>query len=173
MIGFFAFFAILAIVAALGTVLARDPLHSALSLALTLVAVAGVFVLLDAPFLSAIQIIVYAGAILVFFLFVIMLLNTGKLPPGEARPVQRWVGTYLALVLGALVATGIVLARGATLAAPGTASPESVARIGNTAAVATLLYSDYVFPFEIVSLLLTAAVVGAVVLARRGSGETS
>ena len=132
------------------------------------------FVVLGAEFLAVVQIIVYAGAILVFFLFVIMLLNLGQLPPGDPRPIQRWLGLYAALIIGLVVAFSIHAA-GDRFGVRGKEDVEAVAadavRGGNTGALAAKLYGEYIFPFEITSLLLTVAVVGAVVLARRRPDE--
>src|SRR4029079_7028231 len=136
--------AVIAVLGALATVLFRNPVVSALSLAVTFFAVALVFVVLGAEFLAVIQIIVSAGAILVFFLFVIMLLNLGKLPQSDARPVQRWLGAYISVVIGSLIVMAIALGRGRSIALPGT---PPAAGVGNTEALATLLFRDYVFPF--------------------------
>ena len=162
----FVVLALVAVVAALLVVGTRNPVVSALWLALTFVAVAGVFVVLGAEFLAAIQLIVYAGAILVFFLFVIMLLNLGQLPPGDIRQVQQGLGLYLAIVLAVVLGFAIH----ATIDRP---APGSEAAVGNTEALATVLYSKYVFPFEVTSVLLTVAVVGAVVLAKKSPKEKS
>jgi NADH-quinone oxidoreductase subunit J len=139
---------------ALCVVLARSPLRSALSLIVALCLQAVLYVMLDAPFVAAMQVLVYAGAIMVLFLFVIMLLNLG--PDAVRRPV------YLAVskVLGA-AATVYVVARVFTLAlvghGPGKAVDGSVKHIGN------LLLSDFLFNFEAISVLLLVSVVGAVV----------
>jgi NADH-quinone oxidoreductase subunit J len=161
----FSILALVAVVASLFVVGSKNPVISALWLALTLVAVAGIFVVLHAEFLAAVQIIVYAGAILVFFLFVIMLLNLTRLPPGDPRLFQRWAGLYLALVVLVLIAFAVQVS-GGHFGPKGASPPASVAAAGNTEALAALLYTEYVFPFELASVLLTAAVVGAVVLAR-------
>ena len=161
----FGLLALIAVLSALLVVGTRNPVVSALWLALTFVAVAGLFIVLGAEFLAAIQIIVYAGAILVFFLFVIMLLNLSKLPPAAEGEIQRWLGLWLAAAIGILAAFAI---RASEIPASSGAGPVGDPQhVGNTAALAILLYRDYIYPFEIASVLLTAAVVGAVVLARK------
>lgn len=151
----FGLMAALSVSAALGVVLARSPLRSALALIVALCSLAVLFGLLDAPFVAAMQVLVYAGAIMVLFLFVIMLLNFG--PDTPVRP------RYLAMSKvagGAGVAYLTVAAGMAALAHPtaGRSLDGSVKHIG------TLLLSESLFAFEAISLLLLVAVVGAVVL---------
>ena len=167
----FAILGTVALVAAILVVASPNPVISALWLALALVAVAGLFVVLGAEFLAVVQIIVYAGAILVFFLFVIMLLGLGTLPAGDPRPIQRGLGLYLALAMAVILAFAVRDRGDSDAAASGRKDFIEHAAGGNTEAVAELLYKDYIFPFEATSLLLTGAVVGAVVLARRREGE--
>jgi NADH-quinone oxidoreductase subunit J len=154
---------------ALGVVLNRHPVHAALSLVATLFGVAVLFLLLEAEFLAAVQVIVYAGAIVVLFLFVIMLLGVDKLENLETEPLrgQRPMAAVtmvvgLGLLLVALFVSGADRVTGA--AAQG-------GRIGtreeNVADLARSLFSDYVFAFELTSVLLIIAVVGTVLLARR------
>jgi NADH-quinone oxidoreductase subunit J len=166
----FAILGLVAVAAALLVVLSRNPVISALWLALNFAAVAGVFVLLGAEFLAAIQLIVYAGAILVFFLFVIMLLNLGRLPRGEGHSIQLWLGLYLSMVIAVAVAFAIHWSAG-RWGVPGAAPPEAVQAFGNTAALGMVLYRDYILPVQLVGVLLTAAVVGAAVLTRRREGS--
>jgi NADH-quinone oxidoreductase subunit J len=139
---------------ALCVVLARSPLRSALALIVALCLQAILYVMLDAPFVAAMQVLVYAGAIMVLFLFVIMLLNLG--PDAVRRPAYLAVSKVLGTVF-----TGFVVYRMATLAleehGPGRAVDGSVKHIGN------LLLSDFLFNFEAISVLLLVSVVGAVV----------
>jgi len=151
--------------AALGVVLNTHPIRSALCLAATLALLAAMFVFLDAHMVAALQIIVYAGAILVLFLFVIMLLNL------EHEPVQsRRRNFVLASVLASVVLAAALLrslfAAGSTLPGPGlqTAVAEGY---GTSAVLAERLFTHFVLPFEITSILLLVAVLGAVVLAKR------
>lgn len=160
----FVLLGLIALVASLMVVLTRNPVVSALWLALTFASVAGIFVLLGAEFLAAIQLIVYAGAILVFVLFVVMLLNLGKLPLAEGGHMQAGIGACLAASLGLIVALAVRANDG--YGAHGAVSAAEVARVGNTEALASVMFSKYVIAFELTSLLLTAAVVGAMVLAR-------
>src|SRR5579884_994930 len=156
-------FGALAVGAALLCITRRNPVASALWLVVTLFAVAALFVMLDAQFVAVLQILVYAGAIMVLFLFVIMLLNLGRGGPNDLKgPVG--LGAVLFLELRELARLP-----GGAAAAPG-ASPvaRAAAEQGMVAAVARPLFQTYLVPFEITSLLLLAALVGAVVLAGRG-----
>jgi NADH-quinone oxidoreductase subunit J len=161
----FAMFAGVAIGCALGVVFHRNPVHCALLLVGVLLSLAGVFILLHAAFVAALQVIVYAGAIMVLFLFVVMLLNvkgeTPLLTPGAAKG--------FGFLFGLIVATELlwtVLSPGGSEggAFPAAALP---AEFGSPAGLGMLLYTTWLYPFEIVSLLLLVAVVGAVVLAKR------
>ena len=153
---------------AVGVIAYRNPVHSALSLVATLFGVAVLFVAQEAHLLAAVQVIVYAGAIVVLFLFVIMLLGVDKAESlrQEHLPLQRPLA-----IVGGLATLGLLL-----VVLLGTDNPvtggEGVAGFGdgtNVEELARVLFSDYVFAFEITSLLLTIAVVGAVVLAKRPS----
>ena len=157
----FALFAVLAIASALIVVLHRNPVYSVLSLVVTLVSTAVMFVLLGAPFLAALQILVYAGAILVLFLFVLMLLNVEREAPGPDRLGQRLGALASALVFGGLL-VGLLWGRfGGTEVAPLERSQVALEPLAHR------LMSTYLLPFEIVGLLLLAAVIAATVLARR------
>ena len=137
----------------------RNPVTSAMFLVLTICAMAGLFVLLNAFFLAAVQILVYAGAVMVLFLFVIMLLATGD----EVRPEGR-----TALPLGAFVAAAALAVELATVMVAKRGDDAVLpAGFGSTEALAERLFSRWALPFEVTSLLLMVAVVGAVVLARR------
>lgn len=160
---------------ALGVILRRNPVHAALSLILTLFGVAVHFVAMEAHFLAAVQVIVYAGAIVVLFLFVIMLLGVDKAEDIKTEPMlrQRVLGPIIGIGVLGLVGAGILVARSRTIvrnttgldpevAADGTVSPDA-----NVRQLARSLFSDYVFAFELTSVLLVIAVVGTVLLARR------
>jgi len=164
----FFIFAATALVGALGVVLAKNPVHSALFLIITLVSVAIFFVLRDAPLLAAVQVIVYAGAIVVLFLFVIMLLGVDRSETlSDPLPFQR----PIAILLGVFVVVEIVLLAGRTWS---TGARSVRGEIGSTEnnveTVARSLFTDFLWPFEITAGLLVIAVVGGVVLARR-SGQ--
>ncbi|HMJ74348.1 MAG TPA: NADH-quinone oxidoreductase subunit J [Iamia sp.] len=154
---------------AAGVVLNRNPVHAALSLVATLFGIAVLFVAMEANFLAAVQVIVYAGAIVVLFLFVIMLLGVDSADDLDTDPLvgQRPV----AIVLGVLMAAGLVAV---VVTSTITGAPQSGAgwvRDGDDISqIGRLLFSDHLFAFEITSLLLVIAVVGAVVLARTAKG---
>jgi NADH-quinone oxidoreductase subunit J len=173
---FYAFGAI-AVVASLLVIAQRNPVYSVLLLIASFGALSGLYVLLDAPFVAVIQIIVYAGAIMVLFLFVVMLLNAphedtdvdlrGTGPPGLGnahvhpllRPGPMRFGAVLALAFAAELVWALTRSVESGAFAPGAVS--SVASIGR------MLFTDYAFPFEVTSILILVAMIGAVVLARR------
>jgi NADH-quinone oxidoreductase subunit J len=161
-------FAGLAIAGGVMCMTRRNPVNSALWLVVTLFALAALFVMLDAQFLGVLQVLVYAGAIMVLFLFVIMLLNLGR---GAPQDIKGGVGKFVATLLSAGLGIQLVaVARSgppdAIRLPPG--SMEAMQRQeGLVAVVGKALYGDYLVPFEITSVLLLAAIVGAVVLAKR------
>ena len=161
-------FAGIAIGSAFLCITRRSPVASALWLVNTLFSLAAIYVLLDAQFIAAVQVLVYAGAIMVLFLFVIMLLNLGRAGPSDLKgPWGRVVAGVAGLVLVAkLIVPRMVEPPGAVMLPPGTVAG-IVASRGAVRAVAQPLYQAYLVPFEITSLLLLAAIVGAVVLAKR------
>ena len=157
-----AVFLVLAAVTVAGAVsliLQRHPIHSALSLIVVMVALAGLYLLQGAEFVAAVQIIVYAGAIMVLFIFVIMLLNAGEEERTNVSRLARFVGVPLGVVFLAEVAYWI----GRATSHLGSAPPEAV----STRDLSTLLFREYVFPFELTSFLILIALLGALVLARR------
>jgi NADH-quinone oxidoreductase subunit J len=165
--------AALALGGALGVVLARNPVHAALLLVVTLVAVAIFFLIQEAQLVAAVQIIVYAGAIVVLFLFVIMLLGVDREESlRDPIPYQR----PAAVALGAILLAEIFVLAGRTWATGATSARGSVRRqvdgqdLGNIQRVARTLFTDFLWAFELTAVLLVIAVVGAVVLARR-SGQ--
>jgi NADH-quinone oxidoreductase subunit J len=146
-------------------VVGRDPVKSVLSLVVAFAALAACYVMVLSPLIAALQIIVYAGAILVLFLFVLMLLNVGREQPEKlGRPIQTVLGSLSVVVFAGLL-LGMLRATGMRLPAP--PSPGAQAALPDPAAIARLLFSDYLLHFEAVSVLLLAALVGAFVLARR------
>ena len=161
-------FGVIAMGSALLCITRRNPIGSALWLVVTLFALAALFVLLDAQFIAVLQVLVYAGAIMVLFLFVIMLLNLGRPGPTDIKgPLGLLGATVLA---GALLLLLRPLGQ-ATLPAGIQLLPGTVAALqqqrGMVGAVAAPLFDTYLVPFEIASLLLLTAIVGAVVLAKR------
>jgi NADH-quinone oxidoreductase subunit J len=169
----FYLFAGIAVVASLLVIAQRNPIYSVLFLIASFGALSGLYVLLEAPFVAMIQIIVYAGAIMVLFLFVVMLLNAPHedteedLERGVRLPAAgrvRAFGVLLALVLvGELI---WVLLGSRRSAATFAGQP-----VSSVSAIGRVLFTDYAFAFEVTSVLILVALVGAVVLARRESGE--
>ena len=161
-------FAGVAILSAFLCITRKSPVASALWLVNTLFNVAALFVLLDAHFLAAVQVLVYAGAIMVLFLFVIMLLNLGRPGPGDMK--GSW-GKVVAGVAGLVLISELIVLRlavpPAELQLPAGAVGARMAEQGAVQAVALPLFQAYLVPFEIASLMLLAAIVGAVVLAKR------
>jgi NADH-quinone oxidoreductase subunit J len=162
---FFYLLGIISVLAAIGMVAVRNPVHSAIFLVLTLFNTAGIFVMLGAEFLAAAQVIVYAGAVLVLMLFFLMLIDPQKLPErGSGHPVQRIVGPLLGVILFLEVAAAI--ANRAMIGTTGNATPENILFVGgSTQAIGNLLFTQALLPFEVVSLVLLIGVVGAIVLA--------
>ena len=161
--------AVAAVVTAAGLLLSRSAIYAALFLVLNFACVAIFYLLLGAPFIALAQVTVYAGAIMVLFLFVIMLLGAEKLPKGVVLPWQRPVAIGVAAVL--LAEAGFLLFQRlqstAILAAPGAEfnSPETLQNLG------LALFNRYLLPFEVTSILLLVAMVGAIVLTKQVKGE--
>jgi len=171
-LGFYIFGA-LSLVGALLMVTARSPLHGVLWLVVSFLGFAGLFGGLGAHFLAAIQILVYAGAILVLFLFVLMLLN---LRPEDVRrmpllPLRGGAGGLVVGVIGFALLAGMVVVRSTALRDPVGRGPLLVSKLpeldGGAAAISVPLFRDHLLPFEAVSLLLLAAIVGSVALTKR------
>ena len=157
----FVLIAALAVGSALGLVLRRNAIHGALFLVVNLASVAALYLMLGAEFLAAAQVIVYAGAIMVLFVFAIMVLIPGK---EETGPDPRRPWRLVAVPLGALLGLQlIVVVRALRGGAPAGAAPVP----GSVEAIARLLFTQYLFPFELTSVLLLAAMVGVLLLARR------
>ena len=157
-------FAFIAVVGALLLILAREPIHSALALILVMVSLAALYLLLGAEFIAAVQIIVYAGAIMVLFVFVIMLLNAGV----EERTNWSRIAKYAGLPLGIFLLLELAhfLARSGTRAATANGAGASNGAF-STRALSEVLFRKYLFPFEATSILILIAILGALVLAKR------
>ncbi len=154
--------AAVAIASAVGLIVKKNPIHGALFLVANLGCVAVLYLTLGAEFLAAAQVIVYAGAIMVLFVFAIMVLIPGKDETGP-DPRRRW--RLLALPFGALLFAQLILIVGAVRRS---GAPGATARVsGSVEAIGTLMFTDYLFPFELTSVLLLAAMVGVMLLARR------
>ena len=165
---FFFYFAAVIAVSSLLVVALHNPIYSALSLLIMFFHVAGLYVTLHAEFLAAVQVIVYAGAILVLYLFVVMLLNLKQ----DERYHRQWPIAAMVGAILVLEAVMLSLARGTTAAATATSSTADEG-LGNTEALGDVLYSTYLFPFEVASVILLVAMIGAIVLAKKDlSGES-
>jgi NADH-quinone oxidoreductase subunit J len=165
----FFFLALVAVAAAIGMLLSQNAVYSALFLVINFATVAVFYLLLGAPFIAMAQITVYAGAIMVLFLFVIMLLGAEKLAPGKVLPYQRPLAIGLAVLLVAEAAY-LLLSRVQSVAAIVTPTVETntveeIRRLGMA------LFSDYLLPFEVTSIVLLVAMVGAIALTIREKGE--
>lgn len=160
---------LVAIAAAIGMLISPNPVYSALFLVINFSTVAVFYLILGAPFIAMAQITIYAGAIMVLFLFVIMLLGAEKLAPGKVLPYQKPLAIGLAIVL-MVESVYAVLARNpsdAEIIVPTEAanSIDAMRDLGIT------LFSDYLLPFEVTSILLLVAMIGAIVLTKRAKGE--
>ncbi len=161
--GIFVYLAVMLLGSSVLVVTRRNPVHSVLWMLVVFVHIAIVFVFLNADFLAAMQIIIYAGAVLVLFLFVLMLLDL-RAPDLERRLQKQWpVGAVLATAF--VVLLGVILSGSRTSAEPGKYTVDFIQTEGNVATVGQVLFSDYLLPFEIASLILLVAILGAVVLA--------
>ena len=167
----FAVAAVVCLVGALGVILARNPVHSALMLVMTLFGIAVLFVQQEAHFLAAVQVIVYAGAIVVLFLFVIMLLGVDSHKTLALGSLRSQVIAATVFGVGSLALLGTLIV---AVDQPVTGESPAGALAAGTPDVTSLarsLFSDYVYAFELTSVLLVIAVIGAVVLARRSAWE--
>ena len=159
----FFFFATLAIASALAMVINKHTVNSALFLVLNLLSLAGIYLLMEAQFLAIIQVLVYAGAIMVLFLFVIMLLNLDS----ETKLFDRIAAKEIVVVLVSAAILAQVMFSIYTWIGIEAPNPIALGELGTVEAVGNVLYTDYLLPFEVIAILLTAAVVGALVLAQR------
>ena len=161
--------ALVAVAAAIGMLVSQNAVYSALFLVINFATVAVFYLLLGAPFIAMAQITVYAGAIMVLFLFVIMLLGAEKLAPGRVLPYQRPLAIGLAVVL-AVEAVYLLLVRNsstATIIAP----TEATNSLGTLQELGMTLFNQYLLPFEITSIVLLVAMIGAIVMTKREKGE--
>jgi NADH-quinone oxidoreductase subunit J len=153
--------AALAVIGALNLILQKHPIHSALSLIVVMIALAGLYLLMGAEFVAAVQIIVYGGAIMVLFVFVIMLLNAGVEEKTNISKLAGIAGIPLAVALLGFIAAAI--ARSNDAAQAGVQS----GTMASTKEISTMLFKDFVYPFELTSFLILVAILGAIVLAQR------
>lgn len=162
-IAVFIVLAAVAVAGAVSLILQRHPIHSALSLIVVMVALAALYLLQGAEFVAAVQIIVYGGAIMVIFVFVIMLLNAGEEERTNSSRMARYVGVPLGVVFTIELAYWI--GRATLHLNP------SAAGVVSTRDLSSLLFREYVFPFELTSFLILIALLGAIVLVRRGEPD--
>jgi NADH-quinone oxidoreductase subunit J len=162
----------LAVISGVLVITRRNAVHSALALIVTLLAVSGLYLMLYAPFVAGVQIIVYAGGIMVLFLFVIMLVNLERTV--KERQFNRiWPAGVLAAVALLGLLTSVYLKGGTLLNDPATGKPRwpdaavVLPDVSNTQKIGELLYGNYMFAFEIASLLLLVAILGAVIMAKK------
>lgn len=165
LIVFFAL-ALIAVLGALSLILQKHPIHSALSLIVVMVALAGLYLLMGAEFVAAVQIIVYGGAIMVLFVFVIMLLNAGVEERTSFSSLARFAGLPLAIALMGCLFAAIYGSheRVQVAAQAGAVAP--------TKALSAQLFQEFVYPFELTSFLILIAIIGAMVLAQRERKES-
>jgi NADH-quinone oxidoreductase subunit J len=161
--------ALVAVSAAIGMLVSQNAVYSALFLVINFATVAVFYLLLGAPFIAMAQITVYAGAIMVLFLFVIMLLGAEKLTPGKVLPYQRPLAIGMAVVL--VAETAYLLFSRAQSAATIIAPIEATNTVEEMRMLGMALFNDYLLPFEVTSIILLVAMVGAIVLTKREKGE--
>jgi NADH-quinone oxidoreductase subunit J len=158
--------ALVSVASALGMLFSKNAVYSALNLIINFVTVAIFYLLLNAPFMALMQITVYAGAIMVLFLFVIMLLGAERLPGESLLPWQRPLAIGMGLIL-LLEAAYLLFVRLGSASAP-----QAVEQgFGSPAAIGEELFTSYLLPFEVISVLLLVAMIGAIVLTRRREME--
>ena len=153
--------AALAVIGAVSLILQKHPIHSALSLIVVMVALAGLYLLMGAEFVAAVQIIVYGGAIMVLFVFVIMLLNAGVEEHTSVSKLAGFPGLLLVVALTGFIAATIARSTDSVQAASQTGAMSS------TRDLSGMIFRDFVYPFELTSFLILVAMLGAIVLAQR------
>ncbi|MBB2750235.1 UNVERIFIED_ORG: NADH-quinone oxidoreductase subunit J [Rhizobium aethiopicum] len=163
--GFFLLFATVSVITALTLVMARNPVHSALALMACFLQISAIFVLLEAPLLAVIQIFVYVGAIMVLFVFVIMMIDVREAVLQRFLPGGNMPALVLLVLLGIEMLALVLWSGRFSLTEPVTVSGGDQVR-----QLSTTLFADYLLPFEVASVILLAALVGAIVLAQKEQG---
>jgi len=161
---FFGLVTIVAIISALMVVTCKNPINSALSLVLTFFCLATYYAMLNAPFMAAIQIIVYAGAIMVLIIFTIMLLNI-RVDANKKSSHQLALGSVIGIAT--LLLAILFLGRGKVSSPVGNITSDVINQVGHTELIGKVMFTDFLLPFEVTSILLLVAIVGAVILAKR------
>lgn len=165
----FIIFGIICVAGAVNLLVQRHPINSALSLVVVMASLALIYLLLGAEFVAAIQVIVYAGAIMVLFVFVIMLLNAGSEERTRGSHIALFVGVPGVVVLAAVVGWLLVHSSPQLGSVTITNQPNNTIAFGDTRDIAHLLFKNFLLPFEITSVLILIAIMGAVVLGRKES----
>jgi len=160
-LGIFFVLAALSVIGALSLIFQKHPIHSALSLIVVMVSLAGLYLLLGAEFVAAVQIIVYGGAIMVLFVLVIMLLNAGAEEHTNISKLAGIAGIPLTVALAGFIAAAIARSGESVQAAAQTGA------VSSTRDISTMLFKEFVYPFELTSFLILVAILGAIVLAQR------
>jgi NADH-quinone oxidoreductase subunit J len=161
---FFYLFATVAVFSAFYVTKARSPVNSALCLVTNFICLAVFYVMLEAPFMAAIQVMVYAGAIMVLIIFVIMLLNLGTAVKKRYTHALVWGGGLSVLML---FITNYFVRRGAPTGQVGDITSQTISSYGHTELIGRAMFTDFLLPFEIASILLLVAIIGAVILSKR------
>jgi NADH-quinone oxidoreductase subunit J len=161
---FFSLVAAIAIISSILVITNKNPINSALSLIMTFFCLATLYVMLEAPFMAAIQVIVYAGAIMVLIVFVIMLLNV-KSESGGRTNHALFLGVMTGVLL--LIQTWYMFWRSSLTGMKGVVDSAMIAKVGHTELIGTSLFTEFLLPFEITSVLLLVAIVGAVILSKK------
>lgn len=161
---FFLIVAAIAVICSILVITNKNPLNSALSLIMTFFCLATLYVMLEAPFMAAIQIIVYAGAIMVLFVFVIMLLNV-RTESARRGKHALFLGVMTGILL--LIQTWYIIGKSSFIGMQGKIDSALIAKEGHTELIGKSLFTDFLLPFEITSILLLAAIVGAVILSKK------
>jgi NADH-quinone oxidoreductase subunit J len=164
----FYLFATISVLSSIGVIGQRNPMYSVLLLIGSFLSLAGLYVGLDSPFVAVTQIVVYAGAIMVLFLFVVMLLNAPRedVAPGAQIPVPGGVKAF-GVVLSVAMAAMLLWALGRLRVVPFVDDPQAAARVASVRDIGVMLFRDHAFAFEVTSILILVAMVGAVVLAKK------
>lgn len=156
--------AIISVASVLGMIISKDQAYNALFLIVAFVCMGGLFALLEAPFIAAVQIIIYAGAIMILFIFVVMMINLRK---GVAPEKKKWT-MYFAVVIALVLIVELILTVKGALEPVSSAALE---KLGSPTDLGRLLFTKYLYPFEITSILIIAAMVGAIVLVKKRDKE--
>ncbi|MBI5643393.1 MAG: NADH-quinone oxidoreductase subunit J [Deltaproteobacteria bacterium] len=164
---FFYIFAFLAVLSAVLVISVRNPVHSALYLIVCFLQVAAIFILLRSPFLAAVQVFIYVGAVMVLFLFAVMVLDLGREKFKEHMHSQTVPA--IAVLIALFIVMGMLMISGRITAPLGPFNEPALVK--NTEVIGRSLYTTYIFPFEVVSILLLIALIGAIVLVMRGKGN--